>query len=674
MTGRFLRLGRQEYLAAISLDGKRDAAAVIEAAKAVDDTFSLTEKSLLPLLGWLARGQFIASGQVATRGSQGTTLPHSSKWVWDPFAARFPLIKGAYVEKLACSLQFLVHPYSVLVTLLLVVFAFVSVIANWQEFFAFTEKLFVAEGRVWWLVAWLLLKLVHELGHAVTAIKAGSQIRSAGISFIFMAPVPFIDVSDLWSISNRWQRILCSMGGMLFEITVAAAAVLIACAADGDAIRYLACAIAITGTFTTLAFNANPLVRFDGYFILADLVQKSNLWGDGQIAARQVLKRFLHPFTSPHPLPSWPIALYGLACMIYRLGMLLGLSFTALLVWQEYGVILIAWGCGAWFVIPWWKGRKAAKLAALQSPRPSRGMSHWGWVNPILGVIVFAAIFFLPVPMQPRVPGVVTPREPTFLRIETEGFLSELLVDEQQTVQQGELIARFENPLLHHLLDSKRVEVAGSIESIAAMRARGELAEFQAEQAKLASLQEQLAQLEKRVGNLEIRSPVSGTVLSSDLRRQVGKFFTAGAGLACIGKPGEFEIKLAATQQEHARLQQCLASDIEVTSSSFHQVVCTIDKLNWRGSDLLDEPVLAASYGGPITVAMSVPNHPDGGIKLSEPRFEVRLRLQSTHSEQLVAGQIAWAHLPNSSARLVDFLCHWVNKKWEAAKRLNKNG
>jgi putative peptide zinc metalloprotease protein len=293
--GRFLRMGWQEYAAAMHFDGVKDAQEIIAAASVMDETFKLTETDIEQLFAWLSRVNFLVNPQ---GGHVRRTTPEllSSRSIWDPLGARFALIKGKHVEQVARWLQPLTSLPAAIGVGLLAVVAAITILANPSEFFETTSKLFVAEGRVWWIVAWFFLKIVHELGHAVTAVRAGSPIRSAGISFFFFAPVPYIDVSDLWSISNRWQRILCSTGGMLFEIAVASIAVFVAFLADNESLRYLACAIATTGTITTLAFNANPFVRFDGYYILSDLLQKSNLWSDGQTALKSFARRLLHPF------------------------------------------------------------------------------------------------------------------------------------------------------------------------------------------------------------------------------------------------------------------------------------------------------------------------------------------------------------------------------------------
>ena len=380
--GRFLRMGWQEYAAAMQFDGEKDANEIIAAAREMDETFKLTEQEIGQLVVWLSRVNFLVSPQGSQVRRQAPEIL-SSRSVWDPLGARFALIKGTHVEQIARRLQPLTSLPSAIGIGVLALVAAITVIANSGEFLETTSKLFVAEGRIWWIVAWLFLKVVHELGHAVTAVRAGSPIRSAGISFFFFAPVPYIDVSDLWSVSNRWQRILCSAGGILFEIAVASIAVFVAFIADSESLRYLACAIATTGTITTLAFNANPFVRFDGYYILSDILQKSNLWSDGQNALKAFVHRVLHPFAkSSEPIRPALLA-FGSICAFNRFVMLLGIVLWSLIVWQGYGLLIIAWAAYAWFLSPWIKSRKAAAIAAATQPKGA-SMPFWSrWWQPI---------------------------------------------------------------------------------------------------------------------------------------------------------------------------------------------------------------------------------------------------------------------------------------------------
>ncbi len=126
--------------------------------------------------------------------------------------------------------------------------AAILTVANGSErFWSLNEKLFVEDGRLWWLAAWFVLKCVHELGHAIAGVSTGSRIRSAGIHMIFMAPVPYVDVTDLWRVSNRRQRMLVSAAGMLAEIAVASAAVLIAFHTSNLQLQYFCAAVATFG-------------------------------------------------------------------------------------------------------------------------------------------------------------------------------------------------------------------------------------------------------------------------------------------------------------------------------------------------------------------------------------------------------------------------------------------
>ncbi len=189
LTGRYLRIGRNEYLAAIQFDGNRNAAAIIDAATKLDAAFDLTESDIPQLMTWLARVGFLVNPQ-APAAKRTDTKPISTRSVWDPLGARFALIPGKYVEKVARALQPLVSTTAALIIVAMMLIAGVMIAAQWSEFASYTGKLFVPEGRLWWIVAWLLLKVVHELGHAVTAVRAGTQIRSAGISIFFFAPFP----------------------------------------------------------------------------------------------------------------------------------------------------------------------------------------------------------------------------------------------------------------------------------------------------------------------------------------------------------------------------------------------------------------------------------------------------------------------------------------------------
>jgi putative peptide zinc metalloprotease protein len=458
---------------------------------------------------------------------------------------------------------------------------------------------------------------------------------------------------------------------MLFEVAVASIAVFVAFSTKNESLRYLACAIATTGTITTIAFNANPFVRFDGYYILSDLLQKSNLWSEGQIALKSFVRWLWRPFNkSSEPIQIAMLA-FGSVCAFYRCAMLLGIALWSLIVWQGWGVLIIAWAIYAWFLAPWLKARNATKTAAAsQPPKPLAALLAQWW-QPLTVTALVALALLMPSPVQPSVPGIVTLCEPTIVRSESEGTLIAVYVDEMDQVEVGDLIAEFENPQLRQTLAMKQLEVAEVEETIAIMRARGELAVLQAEQAKLFALREQLLQLERDASELEVRAEVPGTVLANVLNRQLGRFFRPGEPLLMIAQPEALEIKLSASQQEHQALRSSEGKSVRITSFGNRQYTGMIEKIDWRGSDRLDEPALAATYGGPITVEISSKSTDQGGLKLPSPRFEVRVKMDPATSKHLVPGQLAWASVPNASSNVLNLLQRWMAKRWDATKLEN---
>jgi putative peptide zinc metalloprotease protein len=568
LTGKFLRLGRREYLLATAMNGRRQFPEIIAALQVFDPDLSATEADVQQLATWLAK-----AGMLKTENAP-VAKPSHRKIVVNMLYTRVPLLDGPPLEQFARWFLPLVNPAVIAIAIIAWLWGTASVLLNWDEFIAGASKLFVPDGRLWWLVAWLVLKSAHELGHAVMAVKVGSQIRAAGISFIFFAPVPYVDISDLWTISNRWQRMLCSAGGILFELTISAIAAIVAVNTTHESLQYFCCAVATLGTVTTLAFNANPLVRFDGYFILSDLLDRPNLWTDGQQAVKRLLGRIFKPFRPASGKLNPALVLYGLGCYQYRIAMLLSLAIWAVLVWQGFGIAMVAWGAYAMLLAPWFKARAAARQqAAMAGPTPAPATNTpwylservWGWA--IASGLVLLVIY-IPSPVQPSVPGVISLQNPVTLRAEAEGFLQSVLVPVGQPVRQGDVIAVLHNPQLELDFALKSNEIAREQESIQAKRARGELAALQSHQARLASLQTQVAQLVNQIEGLQVRAPVDGALVQHDLHRQLGQLVTPGTPLGLIAIPDALEVHLSASQPDAERLRASLGQAIRLVTAN----------------------------------------------------------------------------------------------------------
>lgn len=686
-SGRFLKLGTAEYLVASGLQNGVAPAQMVDVLES--NGFDNAKERVTSTISWLAK-QGLLLQESAARPADATPADQSRaarpnkplaapSLSIDPFFIRMPLLSGPLAERIAKPFMWLVSWPSGLALAGLVAAAILTVVNGSERFWSLNEKLFVEDGRLWWLAAWFVLKCVHEMGHAVAGVSTGSHIRSAGMHLIFMAPVPYVDVTDLWRVTNRRQRMLVSAAGMLAEIAVASIAVLVAFHTSNLQLQYFCAAVATLGTITTVAFNGNPLMKFDGYYILSDYLSRPNLWTEAQTAASGLVKRILNPFAARLGLGSsaggWNahgvqtgLTAFGLTTMFYRYVMLGTMAWWLITVWNGIGALIIAWAVWGWFVRPIWLKRastKAAIAAGLLPPGTGavsvgRQRAQWAYTGGLVAACVLIA--FLPCPGGISAPGVVGYSDPTTVRTVGEGVLREVLVGDRQEILQGEAIARLDNPELLIELADARLKFQASQEQSNALRARGELALLQAEQAKMESLVSHIAQLEDRAANLEIRAPCSGMLLMSLAEKIEGRFVKPGTPVCMIVKPQSLEVVASASQRDATFFGQHVDETVWVAPTGGRGKPGKLVSVDARGSDQCDQDALAARYSGPLPVEFSTRESGEPQLKYAAPRFAIKAELNSGGSHtNWIPGQIVWLSLADRHDRI----WQWIARSFE---------
>jgi putative peptide zinc metalloprotease protein len=223
-------------------------------------------------------------------------------------------------------------------TLLALLLGLTQVVRQWDGFMASLVDTFSWSGLLAYGVALFCVKLLHELGHAFTAKRFGCRVPAMGVAFLVLWPMAYTDTNETWRLTNRWQRLQVASAGILTELYIAAWATLAwALLPDGE-LRAAAFVLATTSWVATLAINASPFLRFDGYFILSDWLDMPNLHERSFALARWKLREWLFGLGERRPehfssrREAWLIA-FAWATWIYRLVVFLGI---ALLVYQFF--------------------------------------------------------------------------------------------------------------------------------------------------------------------------------------------------------------------------------------------------------------------------------------------------------------------------------------------------
>ncbi|MBI3346127.1 MAG: M50 family metallopeptidase [Burkholderiales bacterium] len=434
------------------------------------------------------------------------------KWVGrlaNPISMRFPLLDpDRLLERLARLLRPAGGRVMLLAWLAVVLPAVLMLPSHWRELTHNFSDQWLASGHLLMLaILFPLVKIAHELGHGLVCKWHGGEVHEAGLMLLAFYPVPYVDVSNSSAFAGKWQRALVGAACMGAELFIAALAFYAWVALEPGIARGIAHGVAVLASVTTLFFNANPLLRYDGYYILSDLIEIPNL---GPRARQYCLERTeqrvfgVAPEDAMAVTPGerrWFLAYQPLSA-VYRLMVSLGI---ALFIAQQFffiGVALAAVSLGQGVVWPVVKGVHALLTAPRFAARATR-------VHRVLvvGVIVLGlGLFVLPLPYHTHADGVLWLPERAIVRAATAGFVQQVVVQPGQALAEGQAVVQTVEPALDARVQAQAAKVeeteaqVDAAWTVSQSHAQQLLKDLERERAALARLQDEADQLTLRAG------------------------------------------------------------------------------------------------------------------------------------------------------------------------------
>lgn len=517
--------------------------------------------------------------------------------------------------------------------------------------------------------AWMLLvivKIIHELGHGLTCKHYGGEVRELGVLVILFSPFFYVNVTDSYLFPRRYQRIAVAAAGIVVELVISAvAAVAWAAARPGPTREVLFSLMMITSIWTIL-FNANPLMKFDGYYILSDLVGMPNLRTRAMNAASSLLDRLLlgiKPAADTAPGAArrsrW-LAAFGLASQLYTLLVLAG--FVALLRWfgQEVGLnwagdlaaMLLAVGMVGMPVIFYLSSRLHWLKSQVRGPAGRRPLVRLGAT---LGA--GCAVLLVPVSSRPVRQAVVLPVQTAVLRAEIPGRLEAAKVATGQHVRAGDLLLTLSSPMLQRAVEQAEHRVAAA--ALAAERLLGAdmpalLAEARTE---LTAAEAALEAARKQRNKTQVRSPIAGVVVTEALARQTGRGFRPGEVLCEIVAEEAMEAHVPVAENSLEQMPPTVAATTRVRASAsrkFHSTLPTTDHT---------QPFreLPAALAPALEKELAVVTGAEGRMVPVETYFGLRVPLPKAADAGLKAGMTATVRFECGTQPLGRWLWHrWL--------------
>ena len=480
--------------------------------------------------------------------------------------------------------------------------------AHWPDLSRnFGEQMLAADNLLLAALVFPLLKVAHELAHGAAVVRRGGEVHEMGIMLLVFYPTPYVEASASSAFPSRWARMAVAGAGMAAEVFIAALAFFAWMAIEPGFWRSVLYNVMVLGGISTVLFNGNPLLRFDGYFMLADAIGVPNLAQRANgfwmfLVRRLVLgaRGATLPAASRYEM-GW-FAAYAPLALVYRLLLSLGIAWF---VAQQYffaGVLLAAWTLATSIVWPLAKGLHALCSSPQFAARPWRAWSA------VVGLVGLALVLLLvvPVPRHIRVQGVVWLPEEALLRARADGFVHIIAAPEGTAVHKGDAVLATTNPDLQARVPEQASRVALAQARLdAALVHQPALAarlqeELQAEQATL-----QRAQAD--VADLQLRAGLAGTVRLEQAQDLPGRFVKRGDVVGhVLAQPGSASVprvRVALTQGE-AELDLAALQSIEIRVAGQVQDahVGRLTRSTPQAGHALPSAALGATGGGRFVV------------------------------------------------------------------------
>ncbi len=547
------------------------------------------------------------------------------------------------------------HPLALLAWGLSALTAGAMALMHWSDLAVYgAQRLDDPRGWLLLIAMYPLVKAIHELGHGYAARRAGATVNDMGITLLVFVPVPFVDASAASAVANKYQRMLVGAAGILVEILLAALAMFAWLQLDDGLLREAAFSVMLIGGISTLLFNGNPLLRFDGYYVFSDAIEIPNLATRASRYYGYLVRRYLLGVDGERSPVSaagerrW-FLFYGAASTVYRFAIMIGIALFLIATIPTLGVLLAAWLVVAQLLLP--LGRQIHYLLtnpALQGRRLRATAVVAGLLSSL-----FLVLGLVPFPSSTQVDGIVLLPEKALVRAEVEGFLDRQLVDNGSRVSRGRVLFELHNPTLETDLAVLRARIAELEARRDATGLEDRVSrEIQAE--RLAELRTELRDLEQRHAALVLRAPSDGVLRAAALGDPVGRLVNQGDLLGHVAAAVHGRVRVVAPQAEATRIREIVETvSVRLAESGGEVLEGRLLGEVPAASDLLPSAALGSRAGGSISVDARDPQ----GLKTLQQVFTFDVAVPFTPALQYI-GSRAYVRLEHASLPL---LARWYD-------------
>jgi putative peptide zinc metalloprotease protein len=543
----------------------------------------------------------IGTASLVTREHAG----HNGLWQWllhHYLFFRVPLLRpDRWLARNVTRISFFYSRAFFQLTAVVLVLGLFECYRQWATFSSTLVEKFSLQGALGYACALTFVKVLHELGHAFTAKRKGCRVPTMGVAFLVMWPVAYTDVNEVWKLPKSMDRFAVGAAGIVTELTVAAWATLAWCLLPDGVLREAAFLLATTTWISTLAINASPFMRFDGYFLLSDLLDFPNLHARAFALARWDLRERLFGLGEPVPeaLPRarqrWLIVFAWLV-WLYRLTLFLGI---AVLVYHFFikllGIVLFAVEIGYFVALPIWRETLEWRRRAGTIRRSARALRS------LLVLVVLLLVGWLPWNTHVSSEGMLRTTRHYALYAPDASRVLALPKGNGTRVKAGELLLALESPDIEYRESRAReqverldwqLQVSGLDDSL---RTRQSVT-----REELASSRTELEGLSRQRQRLQLQAPFDGVLVDVPPALAKGVWVNRQEQLGELIDPAQWQVEAYLSDSEVRRVKVGDAGRFFPEAAGKAVMRLRVTRIDVDATRQLSEPMLAIQHGGQI--------------------------------------------------------------------------
>jgi len=528
------------------------------------------------------------------------------------------------------------------------------------------ETFFGAREIAVFFVAMGLIKVLHEIGHGLTCLHLGGECHEMGFMLLVFAPCLYCDVSDSWLFESKWRRIAVAAAGIAVELTLAALATFAWALSEPGLFHAFCINVMLICSVNTLLFNGNPLLRYDGYFVLSDLIEVPNLAAEGRAAVSRFI---LGRDESDPPFDRAEVLLltYGISSALYRVFVTGAIIWLCLKMLTPWGLAPIGYLLAAVCLVGLVAAPAATLARAATAPQPRRGRAFIGLA--LIGGVL-ALVLFAPMPRRIEAPAILRPQGATPIFLPVGGEIVETLAA-GDAVARGEVIGQLRDPALEvdvAKLESRLSELRAQIDVLSSRRLADPTlaAQLPATQEAADAAERQLAQRKKDLADLTVRSPRPGIVLPPPLRivsgaedqlsswsgtplnrENVGCYLEPGTHFCLVGDPHQLEAVALVEEGSVAFLRLGQSVQLKFDQTAGETIAGRVEAIATDPLSTVPPEVVRGSQ-------LAIRRDADGTLRPTQTTYEVKVRLDGIDGARLRIRGTGNARIEAGHERLFD--------------------